>query len=158
MRTRAKNLLHSNLPGNPDTPQSCEPLAVKNPSHIFNPSQHLVAVESKTGFVLLMAMWICFTACLFTVGKVWTAKDRGYFKPLLLPIDTCVLSFCSYGYHLPTNSISKKLLLCVFWEDCILQYMWLQPVDKSKRKIIKPTLLNFSFFWGQQFLSDKKAV
>lgn len=136
----------SHLHGNPDTPQSCEPLDIKNPSHIFNPTQYIVAAENEIGFLLLMAVWICFAVCLFTAGKVWTANGRGSFKLSLLLIDTCILSFWCYAYHLPTNSISKKLLLCVFWEEFVLQYMWWQPVDKSNRKTIKPTLLNFSFF------------
>ena len=113
------------MPGNPAISQSCEPLGVKNPSYIFNPSQHIGTVENKSGFLLLMALETCLTVCLFIAGGVRTAKDRDYFKPLLLLllIDTCVLSFRSYGYHLPTNSISKKLLLCVFWEEFVLQYM-----------------------------------
>lgn len=80
---------------------------------------------------------VSFWTCVSVDGKFWTTKDRDPSESCVCWLTRVSCPFSVMGHHLPRYSVSKKLFLCVFRKEFVLQYMWLQHVDKSKRKTIK---------------------
>lgn len=81
--------------------------------------------------------FVSFWTCMSIDGKFWTTKDRDPYVSCVCWLMACILSFLSYRSPSAKYSVSKKLFLCLFWKEFVLQYMWLLHVDKSKRKTIK---------------------